>query len=247
MRYDDIPIHSIGELIAALGKQITPGEITWFRGQGKAGWPLVPSLARAPEQLKAETALIKRFIQNAVPHLGDNPPKTDWEWIFLMQHHRVPTRLLDWTEAPLVALYFAVTAHSDDDGALWCLNPLALNREAHLRFRHELELPAFDRDEVLDSYLPNRVYDGISELNPIAAIGPRSSKRMAAQLGTFTINHRTHAPIEEVGARNHVWRMVIPSEAKSTLAQELTYLSYSELTLFPDLDRVAKIAVELLR
>lgn len=251
MRYEDIEIHSVAELISALKEQTKSNEIIWFRGQAHSIWPLVPSLARNPDNLKAESALLKRFIQNAVPHLTEKVPNDDWEWICLMQHHRAPTRLLDWTESPLVALFFAVVdesaAHNNVDGALWCLDPISLNKEARLRFAHELELPAFGRDEEINAYLPDRLNNGIADLNPIAVIAPRSSRRMAAQLGTFTITHRTHTPIEEVGENRHAWRLIIPAAAKPNITEEIFYLRYSELTLFPDLDRVAKLTMELIK
>ena len=67
--------------------------------------------------------LIKRFKQNAFQFL-DLVPKDEWEWIFLMQHYRVPTRLLDWTESPLIGLYFAVSDKAvkrvQTAAALWC-------------------------------------------------------------------------------------------------------------------------------
>jgi hypothetical protein len=69
---------------------------------------------------------------------------------------------------------------------------------------------------------------------------------MAAQLGTFTINHRLHTPIEEVGDSKHIWRWVIPAKAKKNILKELSYLSYTALTLFPELDRVADLSRELL-
>ena len=247
MLYRDRKIHSVAELLTALKQQARPKQLIWFRGQAQKDWELVPSLARNPEHLKAENALIKRFMQNATPHL-DAAPRHEWEWIFLMQHHRAYTRLLDWTESPLAALYFAVSnkEYSRIDAALWCLDPVALNRAANLKFEFQAEIPAFGQDPVLDIYLPSRIRQDPSELFPVAIVGPRNTPRMAAQLGTFTINHRLHQPIEKIGTSKHVWRWIIPATAKKNLLIELAHLSISALTLFPDLDRVADLSKELL-
>lgn len=247
MLYRDRTIHSVGELLRALKQQMRPKQLVWFRGHRKQQWKLIPGLARNIRHLKAENALIKRFMQNATPHI-DVAPATEWEWMFLMQHHRAYTRLLDWTESPLAALYFAVSDHErrPSVGAVWCLDPIALNREANLRFEFEAEIPAFGRDKVLESYLPSHVQESPAELFPVAIVGPRNTPRMAAQLGTFTINHRLHQPIEEVGEGRHVWRWVIPADAKKDLLKELAHLGISTLTLFPELDRVADLSKELL-
>lgn len=219
--------------------------VIWFRGQSLSKWSLVPSLARKPSHLKAENALIKRFMQNAVPHMTKAITE-EWEWMFLMQHHRAPTRLLDWSESPLAALYFAVTGNPKGEGAVWCLDPVGLNQEAKLSFNFTPEIPAFGRDKVMTSYLPSMVHEGSAILNPVAIVGPRNTARMAAQLGTFTINHRAHEPIERIGRRQHVWRWIIPPGAKKKIATELAYLGISALTLFPELDRVADVSREIL-
>jgi hypothetical protein len=246
MRFLDRRIRTIGDLIGALKTQSDTRHIVWFRGQSKAEWKLVPQLARNPAHTQAELALIKGFKQNAVPQLLTRP-SSEWEWLFLMQHHRLPTRLLDWTESPLTALFFAVRSNPDADGAIWCLDPIALNHSASISFPFQLELPAFDNDAILDNYLPNTLAsEKTSDLSPIAAIGLRSSPRMVAQLGVFTITHRTHSPIEEVGDGKHIWRWIIPSAAKSELGKELAHLRFSELTLFPELDRVAAHAKGIL-
>ena len=249
MRHHDRVIESIHDLLLALRNVAVPRELLWFRGHARENWSLVPSLARNANHLRQETEVIKRFIQLAVPHLTGDVPKNDWEWIFLMQHHRIPTRLLDWTESPLAALWFAVSSGDAIDaassGAFWCLAPLSLNREAHFRGRLETELPGFGMDDVLDSWLPDRQDKGMGQ-NPVAATGPRTSRRMAAQLGNFTISDRGSGPIEDVGARGHVWRFIIPAAAKPTMAEELKLLRFTELTLFPDLDRVASLTKELL-
>jgi hypothetical protein len=149
----------------------------------------------------------------------------------------------------LAAIWFAVSstnaADIAADGAFWCLAPLSLNKEARFRGRLETELPGFGKDEVLDSWLPDRQDRGLAQ-NPVAATGPRNSRRMAAQLGNFTISDRGSAAIEEIGERNHIWRFIIPAAAKPVFAEELRLLRFSELTLFPDLDRVATLTRELL-
>jgi hypothetical protein len=247
MLYRDRTIRSVGGLLTALKQQTKRKQLVWFRGHSKETWALVPSLARDLRHLKAENALIKRFMQNATPHMTA-PPHEEWEWMFLMQHHRAYTRLLDWTESPLAALYFAVSnkEYWRVAGAVWCLNPVALNRAANLNFEFDAEIPAFGRDEVLENYLPTRVQESRSELFPVAIVGPRNTPRMAAQLGTFTINHRLHQPIEKIGAGTHVWRWIIPASAKASLLKELALLGFSALTLFPELDRVADLSRELL-
>jgi FRG domain len=247
MRYKDRTIESVGGMLAALRQQTKQGELVWFRGQGRQDWELIPSLARNKKHLKAESALIKRFMQNAAPHL-QMPLREEWEWIFLMQHHRAYTRLLDWSESPLAALYFAVTEkrHMRASAAVWCLDPVSLNRAANLRFEFEAEIPAFGRDKVLESYLPSHVLENPSGLFPISIVGPRNTPRMAAQLGTFTINHRLHTPIEALGDGKHIWRWIIPASAKKNIIKDLGHLGISALTLFPELDQVADLSKEIL-
>jgi hypothetical protein len=247
MRYPDRSITSISEMLNALKAQSGPSKVIWFRGHGRKAWKLIPQLARTEKNLSAENAIVKRFMQNATPHIA-TLPREEWEWMFLMQHHRAFTRLLDWSESPLTALYFAVTdeSHRNAQGAVCCLDPIALNKEAGVKFDFEAEIPAFGRDKVLESYLSTHVHEGSSDLNPIAIVGPRNTARMAAQLGTFTINHRLHTPIEAIGAGKHTWRWVIPPRAKNAMARELALLGYRSLTVFPELDRVSDLTRELL-
>ena len=87
----------------------------YFRGMSRSHYELYPSLGRGNGDRTGyydEKRLIKEFRNQAITYL-DKVPNNDWEWLALAQHHGLPTRLLDWTTNPLVALYFAVKDNID--------------------------------------------------------------------------------------------------------------------------------------
>ena len=240
MRHPDRKLETVGDLISALRDWKVLEEPTWFRGQADETWSLTPSIARTPTYLAAELTTIKLFKQQARPHLPVLPT-TEWEWIFLMQHYRAPTRLLDWSERPLVGLYFAVSdeAHDTKDAALWFLDPISLNKHSGHKRAFKKDILAFDIDESLQQYLPDQVNARVTDLDPVAGIGPWNSTRMVAQAGTFTIMHANPVAVESVADSSHVWRMVIPAAARFSIREELTLLGITESMIFPDLDRIA--------
>jgi hypothetical protein len=105
----------------------------WFRGQSNASWPLVPSLLRS-KIADMEGEMRTEFIRRGAQLIGGRAPENDWEWYFLMQHHRAPTRLLDWTDGSLIALFFALNSNAPEttrvavDPGVWVLDPWWLNR-----------------------------------------------------------------------------------------------------------------------
>lgn len=251
MKYEDREVESIGDFIEGL-RATTQDSLVWFRGQACADWQLLPNIARSTDAhpdgaMDNEGAAIKRFRQNAGAFL-DRQPEDIWQWIFLMQHHRGLTRLLDWTESPLVGLYFALEeGHEDQSAAVWCLDPIRLNEHSGHRPRNPRDVLGFGDDAVLNSYLPDHVTPGDNVLLPVAAIGPRNSARMVAQSATFTIIHADRNPIEEIQDGSHIWRFIVPAAAKTRLREDLRIMGFNEFLLFPDLERLALYTKELLQ
>ena len=218
----------------------------WYRGQEDKNWKLSPTIFRQGRRT-TETELLKKFKQNAT--LFMNPrPASQYEWLFLMRHYGVPTRLIDWTESPLVGAYFSAESStgelSERDGALWILLPTELNKQSNMTDNPD-ELPS-EEDVTMKTYAPEW-YDkeSTSEILPVAFTAPRNSTRMQSQLSTFTIHHRLTLPIEDVGDGKHVWRYVIPREIKAQLKHDLGLLGIGRFQLFPELDSIGKCLKEM--
>src|ERR1700728_1536302 len=101
----------------------------WFRGQANARWKLVPKLYRSKHY--NENEIRTEFRQRGFQLMDEGRvPKDEMEWYFLMQHFGTPTRLLDWTDGALIALYFAVRDQNKyRNAAVWMLDPNWFNDE----------------------------------------------------------------------------------------------------------------------
>ena len=96
-----------------------------FRGHTNSKWTLTPKIARIAlrdgfRMPNAESEMLRDFKRQAFPHLSRDL-RDDWDWLALAQHHGLPTRLLDWTTNPLVALWFAIEKPpvGNTNGAVW--------------------------------------------------------------------------------------------------------------------------------
>ena len=110
-----------------LGKSFasdSEGPETMFRGVTDKSHALIPSIGRNTEANTSgdisslECFLMQEFKRLSVPELTI-PPTSNFEWLFLAQHYGLPTRLLDWSSNPLVALFFAVERKDKVDGAVY--------------------------------------------------------------------------------------------------------------------------------
>ncbi|NRD90048.1 FRG domain-containing protein [Sphingopyxis sp. BSNA05] len=244
MKFEDREVRSLSDLIEHLKDNLPSNRPTWFRGQRNADWDLEPGIKRHGG-IDAERTLFKRFKQNAFSHVTSRPT-TEWEWLFVMQHFGLPTRLLDWTESALIGLYFALDgdlADSPDSyAALWAIDPIGLNLTSKWTQDHEADIPGFDDDEDLEPYLPSKVGRTKMGLEPIAAIATRNNSRIQVQQGVFTIHHSNLEPLNDGNRLAHIWRYIIPTDVIAELRRDLEMLNLTRLSLFPDLANVANHA-----
>lgn len=231
---------------------------SWFRGHSNVCNELTPRIFRREfaiqrNAMQFERSIIEHFKRESpVLYNGELPGKDDdVEWLFLMQHHGTPTRLLDWTESPLIALYFVVCDDQNEDGEFWVMYPEALNALSHLvgiSLPRSSEVGFLAREHVYDD--PLRMAKNLKRKVPecpIALKPPLKFNRMISQLSTFTIH-----PIPKEGVtitellfdERYLVRYIVPSAAKRRLHQDLAALGVTRRTLFPDLDGLSKSIVD---
>jgi hypothetical protein len=154
-----------------------------------------------------------------------------------MQHYGLPTRLLDWTESPLFACYFAIEKGTEDtDGALFALCPYTLNAN-QLKRRKLLmpyDSPAIDIINSLFKYAKENHEE-------IIAIRPSEVDiRLLVQLSVFTI-HGSNKSLEQLpGNQKFLIKIRIPKTAKQNLRKQLKRLGIRASNIFPDLEHLAK-------
>ena len=215
----------------------------WFRGHRVAKYDLTPSLYRlglGPH----EHSIRRAFHRIGINLVGENLPSDKWAWYFVMQHHRAPTRLLDWTDGALMALLFAtmpITAGDvkvASDAAVWMLDPWWLNQKT------------VGKDEIVssDSREANRYLSPIERdtalrpLLPVAISPPHLVRRIAVQRGRFTLFGREQLGLNVVARRrgSRLVKLVIPKAAVKAVRLDLATAGITETTAFPDLEGLSR-------
>lgn len=208
----------------------------WYRGQQRTAWRLLPSLYRdmAPVAPRFEREITRDFQARSVIFLG--APASPSSILFVMQHYGLPTRLLDWTTNPVVALFFAVEEiSSNDDATVWVLSPWRLN-----------ELTARRRTVPMASHTAFRHYtlSGYAQTAPTAKLPlavnvHHDNERVRAQDAAFTVHGNQRTPIEDIqdesGSSAILAKIRIPRDRCSFIKRELYGIGVHRGRLFPDL------------
>jgi len=210
----------------------------WWRGQAKAGcWKLVPSVYRN-NHARNEAGLIHKFQKKARARHVCNLENTDYAgWLFLAQHYRLPTRLLDWSEAALIGLFFAVESPEYDnlDGVLWAVEPMAL-RAVH---GEAAAIPLSDDQSIASLCEAAFTRDHKEDPRILPVFPEQRDVRHMTQQSTFTV-HGCQDPLDgHPNADRFLARINIPRIGKGPLREWLGFLGISRSVLFPDLENLA--------
>ena len=123
-------IRTIDELLQFVnGLHQKHGLRLWYRGVDDASLSLVPSIQRTEKRLEKERYITNDFYIRAKQILNNPPEKHNYAaWVSIMQHYGLPTRMLDWSQSPLIASFFASETYQttyDMDAGIWILAPAA--------------------------------------------------------------------------------------------------------------------------
>lgn len=220
-------IHSVADLIDQVANWYVGNDRVLFRGQQRLSWKLTPRLGRmrlrgrhiAGSREDVERRMLQDFDRLSIPFLGSRAIQGKWDRLALAQHHGLPTRLLDWTSNPLVALWFAIEnpTFADEGAAVW----------------------AFDADEC--DYVDENLSNPADVPRTMIFRPHHHDSRIVAQSGWFTVHKYSptnddFSKFETLKAqRPNLRRFEIPKKVFPAIRDDLARCGINRSSLFPDL------------
>jgi hypothetical protein len=234
-----------------------------FRGHREAKWTLQTSIEREFTLRSAgmvETGLLNHFLRLAPRFLESHlVPVDDAGWLGLIQHYGGPTRLLDVTRSPYVALYFAFEDPGSQPRAVWAIDPGSCRRGcAEIFCRHGLNAPdalsrtAFQQAQLVAAVRRPHIapmipeFGVFQEFSGVFPLDPwKPDPRQSAQQGMFLCVADIEKPFEEnlsaLGLEDEdVWKLVLPGDLREEVLDRLATMNVTAATLFPDITGLAR-------
>ncbi len=255
MFWSEVECHTIDDLLSHLVSY----DSGWlFRGQSRESWELSPTLERTlgsggwnPGMAKkCEDYSMHVFRSKAHHYLSrDLLPTTKLGWLSLMQHHGVPTRLLDFTESPFIALFFAldgISVDQDERCALWALEYRSLMKSAVNKLEQSEESFNLGYSEV--QMKPDEIFDEFveeCEHEMLWVTEPRLfNLRLERQKGTFLLSTNVSRRIQDLlpleQPPEKVRKILIPASLANGVFRLLRSMGIDHAKLFGDIDGLAK-------
>ena len=223
-----------------------------FRGQSDVKYILIPKISRKE---KNKIIIKEKFVERENrldQYLSVRLPAYDydfhnlevnhkkWKEYFIAQHYGAPTRLLDFTRNPLVALFFSVIENPTSNGIVYAVKRFINKTEGPL-IRHLQLQNIFDYQQLTEQYNPRNL--------PLTVfvVPPHIDKRIMIQQSVFCCFSDPTIPLnkqdyyvnhEKEG--NLIKEIIIPKEYKNKLRNDLNRIGINHAILFPDMSGCAK-------
>lgn len=219
-----------------------------YRGVAVGAGALQTSLSRLAgtdrDIGRIELGLLRSFRKYA-----EHPahPDSIWHWLALAQHAGLPTRLLDWTYSPLVALHFVTERVDcfDQDGEVWCVDFARVNKQLPKRLRRLLDAEQSHAltVDMLAAFSSLQDFDRLSRSPFVVFVEPPTlHPRLAAQHALFSLMPGPTARLDQWLARHPaVFRRVrVPAAAKAEIRDKLDQANVNERVLQGGLDGLCR-------
>ena len=250
---NDVEVTSWADLQQALFQDTWDGRIGRFRspfvyrGLRSHSWPLTTSLQRlGGEYHQLENHLLRNFRKYARDFT--QPGTSVWNWLALAQHHGLPTRLLDWTYSPYVALHFATDDLEayDQAGIIWAINYVNAAEFLPLSLREAL------RNEGSNVFTPELLEPLCTTLRELEMLQqkpfllflepPSLDARIVHQYALFSLINTAQDTLHEWLEQHPelYFRIVIPARLKWEVRDKLDQAGITERVLFPGLGGLSR-------
>ena len=221
-----------------------------FRGLSDSSYDLLSSLNRVcRDNIKLEQCLLRNFRKYASAELGKSG---FWDILSIAQHHGLPTRLLDWTFSPFVALHFATESFSiyNKDAAIWCIDFV----EAH-KYLPDSFISSLDNNyaygfttDMLDKLAPdfNSLKKSETEIasKPFVVFfePPSIDSRIVNQYALFSVMSDPSITISQWLAEHPgiCKKIIVPHDIKLEIRDRLDQINMTERIIYPGYDGLCK-------